>query len=85
VDAHVALERAADVVGPHRGRNADRRRLVAAARVERAGDLALLVQDVPALLDPARQQHVPIHAEQVLAVEADFLHFLKRADRLRFP
>ena len=36
VDAHVALERRADVVRAHRRRDADGGRLVAAARVERA-------------------------------------------------
>ena len=52
VDAHVALQRAADVVRPHRAADSDGGSLVAAARVERAGNLALLVEDVPALLDP---------------------------------
>ena len=85
VHAHVALQRAADVVGAHRGRDADGRGLVAATRVERAGDLPLLVEDVPALLDPPRRQHVPVDAEQVLAIETDVVHFLKRADGLRFP
>ena len=85
VDAHVALQRRADVVRAHRGRDADRRALVAAAGVERAGDLALLVEDVAALLDPARDQHVAVDAEEVLAVEAGLLHFLQRPDRLGFP
>ena len=70
VDAHVAVERRAHVVGPHRGRDADRRGLVPAARVEAAGDLPLAVEDVAALLDPAREEHVAVDAEQVLAVEA---------------
>ena len=52
VDAHVAVERRADVVGAHRHRDADGGCLVPAAGVERAGDLALLVEDVAALLDP---------------------------------
>jgi hypothetical protein len=82
VDAHVALERRADVVRAHRRRDADRRALVAATRVERPGDLPLLVEDVTALLDPARGQHVAVDAEQVLAVEASFLHLLQRLDRL---
>ena len=60
VDAHVALERRPDVVRPHRGRDADGGRLVAAPRVERARDLPLLVEDVAALLDPARHQHVAV-------------------------
>ncbi len=85
VDSHVALQRCADVGGAHRGGDADRRRLVAASRVERAGDLALLVEDVAALLDPARDQHVAIDAEEILADEAGLLHLLERADGLRFP
>src|SRR5213082_295199 len=55
-----------DVDVVHRGRNADRGGFVPAPRVERAGDLALLVEDVAALLDPARDQHVAVDAEQVL-------------------
>ena len=51
VDAHVAVERRADVVGAHRGRDADGGGLVAAAGVEATRDLPLLVEDVPALLD----------------------------------
>ena len=62
VDAHVALERRADVVRAHRGRDADRRALVASARVERPRDLPLLVEDVAALLDPAGDEHVAVHA-----------------------
>ena len=85
VDAHVALQGSADVVRPHRRGNADSCRFVAAARVERADDLALLVEGVAALLDPARDQHVAVDAEQTLAVEACVLRFLKRADGLRLP
>ena len=69
--------------GAHRRRDADRRGLVAAAGVERAGDLPLPVEDVPALLDPARDQHVPVDAEQVLAVEARVPDLAQGADRLR--
>ena len=79
VDAHVAMQRRADVLGLHRRRDADRRGLVAAPRVERAGDLALAIEDVAAFLDPARDQHVAVDLEQVLAVEARLLHLLKRA------
>ena len=57
-------------------------RLVAAAGVERAGDLPLPVEDVPALLDAAGEQQVAVDAEQVLAVEAPLLRLLKRAARL---
>src|SRR5215210_4891833 len=77
-------ERRADVLGAHRRRNAHRGRLVPAAGVEGARDLALLVEDVPALLDPARDQHVAVDGEQVLAVEACLLYFLQRADGLGF-
>jgi hypothetical protein len=35
------------------------------------------------ILDAARDQHVPVDAEQVLAVEACLLHLCERADRLR--
>ena len=58
VDAHVAVQRRPDVLAAHRGGDADGGRFVAAARVEGAGNLSLLVEDVPALLDPAREQHV---------------------------
>ena len=51
VDAHVAVQRRADVVGPHRRRDAHRGGLVPAPGVEAAGDLPLLVEDVAALLD----------------------------------
>jgi hypothetical protein len=83
VDTHVAVERRADVVRPHRGRDADGGALVAAAGVERARDLALLVEDVAALLDPTGDEQVAVDAEQVLAVEARLTYFTQRADRLR--
>ena len=83
VDAHVAVQRRADVVGAHRGRDADRRAFVAAAGVERARDLPLPVEDVPALLDAARDQHVPVDAEEVLAVEAGVPDLAQGADGLR--
>src|SRR5919197_3698860 len=85
VDAHVPMERRTDVVRPHRGRDADRRGLVPAPCVERAGDLPLAVEDVAALLDPAREDHVAVDAEQVLAVEARLPHLFERADGLGFP
>src|SRR5207248_2729016 len=62
----------------------DRRSLVAAPRVERAGDLPLLVEDVAALLDPTREHHVAVDAEQILAVEAGLLDLSQRADWLCF-
>jgi hypothetical protein len=79
------VERGAHVLGAHRGGDADRGALVAAARVERARNLALLVEDVAALLDPARDQHVAVDAEEVLAVEARLSDLAQRADRLGFP
>jgi hypothetical protein len=84
VHAHVAMERRADVVGAHRGCDADGRGLVPSPRVEGAGDLPLAIEDVAALLDPAGQDHVAVDAEQVLAVEASLADFLQRADRLGF-
>ena len=71
--------------GPIAVRDADGGGLVAAARVERARDLALPVEDVPALLDAARDQHVAVDAEEVLAVEACLADLLQRADGLGFP
>jgi hypothetical protein len=84
VDAHVAMEGRPDVVWAHRGRDADGRGLVPAPGVERAGDLALAVEDVAALFDPARDQHAPVGAKEILAVETRFLDLTQRADRLGF-
>ena len=84
VDAHVALQRAADVVCGHRRCDPHSGGLVATSGVERAWDLPLLVEDVAALFDSARGQHVAVHAEQVLVVEACVLHLLERTDRLGF-
>jgi hypothetical protein len=39
---------------------------------------------VAALLDAARDEHVPVRAEQVLAIETRLAHLVERADRLRF-
>jgi hypothetical protein len=85
VDAHVAVEGCADVLRAHRRRDADGRGLVPAPRVERARDLSLLVEDVAALLDPARDHHVPVDPEQVLAIESRFADLVQRADGLGFP
>ena len=85
VHAHVPLDRRPDVVRSHRSPDRDRGALVAPAGVERARDLALLVQDVPALLDAARDQEVAVDGEEILAIEACLHHLLERADRLRFP
>src|SRR5262249_41289174 len=84
VDAHVAVQRRADVVRPQRGCDPDRRRFVAAPGVEGARNLALFVEDVAALLDAACDQHVPVDAEQVLAVEPRLLDLTQRAERLCF-
>ncbi len=84
VHAHVAVEGCPDVVRPHRRRDADGRRLVAAPGVEGAGDLPLLVEDVTALLDPPRGEHVAVDREEILAVEAGVLHLLERAHGLGF-
>src|SRR5438046_8184562 len=73
------MERRADVLRLHRRRNGDRRSLVAAAGVERAGDLALAVEDVAALLDAARRDHVAVDPEQVLPVEAPLLRLPQSA------
>ena len=82
VDAHVALQRRADVVRAHRRRDAHGGGLVPAPGVEGAGDLPLLVEDVPALLDRPGDEHVAVHPEEVLAVEPRLLHLLQRLDRL---
>ena len=84
VDAHVAVERRTNVVRSHCRRDTDCGGLVAATRVERARNLALLVEDVAALLDAARDEHVAVHAEEVLAVEAGFTDLGEGADGLGF-
>src|SRR4029079_17848176 len=58
---------------------------VPTAGVERAGDLALPVEDVSALLDPAAHDHVPVDAEEILAQQARLADLLQRANRLCFP
>ena len=84
VDAHVAVQGGTDVLGAERGGHSHRGSLVPAPRVEGAGDLALLVEDVAALLDPARDQHVPVDREQILTVETRFADLAQGADRLCF-
>src|SRR5512133_718650 len=79
VDTHVAVQRRADIVGAHRGGYADGGAFVPAAGVERAGDLALAIQDVTALLDPAAHDHVPVDAEEILAEEARLANLFQRA------
>jgi hypothetical protein len=81
VDAHVAVKRCPHVLRPHRRSDADGSCLVAAPGVEGAGDLSLAVQDVAALLDPSRHEHVAVDAEQVLAVEARLAHLVQRPHR----
>src|SRR5205085_9224282 len=85
VDAHVAMERRADVVGAHRRRDPHGGGLVAAPGVERAGDLALPVEDMAALLHPAGDEEVAVDGQQVLAVEPRLPDLTQRADRLGFP
>ena len=85
VDAHVAVERRPDVFSSHRRGDADGGCLVAAAGVEGAGDLPLFVEDVPALLDPAREQHVAVDPEEVLAVETRLADLVQGGDGLGFP
>ena len=84
VHAHVALDRRAHVVACIAVATPTAGALVAAAGVEAAGDLALAVEDVPALLDPARDQHVAVDLEEVLAVEVGLLDVLGRLDRRGF-
>src|SRR5207249_2502467 len=72
------------VLCAHRGCDADRRGLVTAASVERSWDLALTVEDVPALLDAARHEHVAVDAEEILAVEARVSDLAQRGDRFCF-
>ena len=83
VDSHVAMERSPHVLWPHRRRDADGGGFVAAPGVEGAGNLALAVEDVAPLLDAARDEHVAVGAEQVLAVEARLAHLVERPDRAR--
>jgi hypothetical protein len=84
VNAHVAVKGRPDVVRPHRGRDPDCGRLVAAPRVEAAGELSLLVEDVSALLHASREEEVAVDPEQVLAREARFPDLVERADGLGF-
>src|SRR5256714_4128646 len=85
VNAHVAVQWCTDVVGAHRRGHAHGGAFVAAAGVERARDLALAVEDVAALLDPAAHEHVSVDAEEILAKEARLANLLERANRLGFP
>jgi hypothetical protein len=84
VHAHVAMQRRADVLCAQCGPDANGGRFVPTSRVERPGDLPLLVEDVPAFLDPARQQHLAVDTEQVLAVETRFADLAEGADGLCF-
>ena len=70
VDAEVAVKRRGDVVVAHRPRDADGGRLVAAPGVVAPGQLPGLEEQVPALLDEPRGEHVAVEADEVLAVEA---------------
>ena len=59
VGAEVAVQDAHPVAGPEHERRADRDRLLAAAVVEAAGDLALAIERDRALLGGAHHRHVP--------------------------
>ena len=82
VDADVAVQRRADVLGRHRGGHADRGGLVAAPGVERAGDLPLLVERVPGLLQSPRDEHGAVETNQRVAREAEVVHRATLAHRL---
>ena len=72
VRAEVAVQDAQPVLGPQRPRRPDRDRLLAAPVVERAGNLALLVERESTLLGGAHHQHEPPQPRAVLAREGDF-------------
>jgi hypothetical protein len=80
VNAHVALDRRADIVGLHGGCDSHRGAFVASPRVKTARDLSLAVEDVAALLDPPRDQHVAVDLEQVLAIEVGGANILGGLD-----
>ena len=77
---HVPLRRRRDVLWTKSQPGADRGALVPAARVEAAGDLALLVEEQAPLLDAAVQQHVAEHVDQLGPREPDVR---ERARRVR--
>ena len=85
VDAHVAVQRRADVVGAHCRGHTHGSAFVPATGVERAGDLALAIEDVAALLDPTAHDHVSVDAEKILAEEARLADLFQRTNRLGFP
>ncbi len=74
---------AATSLGRHRRGDADRGRLVALAGVERAGQLALLEEHVPALVEPRRQQQRVQDPQQRLPVEPERGSILQPTARLR--
>jgi hypothetical protein len=85
VHAHVTVQRSAGILGAHRRRHPDRGRLVAPPGIEGAGNLALLVEDVAALFDPARYQHVAIHSEEICPIQPELFGVERRAERLGIP
>ena len=71
VHRHVPLRRRGDVLWTKSQPGADRGALVPAARVEAAGDLALLVEEQAPLLDAAVQKHVAERVDQLGPREPD--------------
>ena len=85
VQAEVAVQRRRHVLGRHGRRHADRGRLVALAGVERPGQLALLVEHVPALVEAPREQQRMQDAQERVAVESERSRLLEPASGLRSP
>ena len=85
LDAEVAMEGRTEIVRTHRGRDADRGAFVAAARVEAARDLPLLVEDVASLLEASGQEEIAVDAKEILAREPGFPDLVERACGLGFP
>ena len=71
VQAEVAVQRRRHVLGSHGRRDADGSRLVPLAGVERAGQLALLVEHVPSLVQPPREHQRVQDAHERIAIEPE--------------
>ena len=82
VQAEIAVQRRGEVVRRHRGGDADRRGLVPLAGVERARQLALLEEHVPALVEPPREQQRVQDPHERLAVEAELRGLVQSTARL---
>ena len=85
VQAEVAMQRRRHVLGRHGRRDADGGRLVPLAGVERARQLALLVEHVPALVEPPREHQRVQDAHQRVAIEPERSSILQPAAGLRSP